>query len=110
MTARLACLFWCTFQTVGAQETQRIPRQDLTPKVSVEGMIHSTDGPALGGVRLVLQDAVSGKTTEGVSSGQGVVLLRDLAPGTYAVLASLDGFETYSDPAVLMTGARIVEV
>ena len=106
----LACLFWCALQSADAQEIQRIPRQDLAPTVAVQGIIHSTEGQMLGGVRLVLQNGGGGNATEAVSSGEGVVLVRDLVPGTYTVRATLEGFEPYSDGGITLAGSGIVDL
>ena len=106
----IACLFWCVLQSARAQEIQRIPRQDLTPTIVAEGIIHSTEGPTLGGVRVVLRHPGSGKSTEAVSTGEGVVLMRDLVPGTYTVLATCEGFEPFSDGGIVPEGSHIVEL
>jgi hypothetical protein len=85
------CLF--AAQLMQAQAPQRIPRQELPPMGAAEGIVRSGEGLALGGVRLVFRHVSSARETVMMSSGEGVFLVPDLTPGTYSIMATLDGFE-----------------
>lgn len=69
--------------------------------------MRSSDGQPLGGVRLIFRHTVTGNEIAAISNGEGVFLVRDLAPGAYIVRAALDGFEPYSGD--LLPSASVVD-
>lgn len=91
-TAALLLFAACAYAQV-TPPAQRIPRQDLSPVGSVEGIVKSSEGQALGGVHLVFKNNAGGQETNASSSGEGVILVPALAAGTYTIQATLDGFE-----------------
>ena len=80
-------------QTPARPNGQRLPRQAPSTTSAIQGVIRGEGGLGVGGVRVVLRNAATGKEFEKLTTGDGVFLMPDLPPGTYEVRAELPGFE-----------------
>jgi Carboxypeptidase regulatory-like domain len=60
---------------------------------SVTGTVHDSSGGAIPGASVRVVNETTRRAVEAVSDGQGVYRAIDLAPGTYRIETTLDGFE-----------------
>src|SRR4051812_8712265 len=70
----------------------RIPRQTQVTTAAVQGLIHMENGLGLSGAQIVLRHQTTGNEINITATGDGVFLQPDLAPGTYRMTASKEGF------------------
>ena len=73
------------------------PALPQTPP-SVSGIVTDDTKAPLAGVTIVLAPADGGKSRESVTDSEGRFAVAGIAPGHYAVKASLDGFQTATVP------------
>ena len=85
----MLCL--CGLSAAAAQD-QRLPRQPAPTTAAIAGVVTTEEGLGLGGVNLVLQELVSGRSLSAVSNGDGSFRFLDLAPGRYEIRGTRDGF------------------
>ncbi len=75
---------------------------------SLWGSVHSTEGVALGGVRLSLQPYANPRSLHIESSGDGAFQITGLTPGRYTLLIEHRGYWSYScDDLFLDPGATL---
>ena len=75
-----------------AQQTQRIPRQEQPATAAIQGVALTSAGLGLSGAKVVITNSTSGKVIERIATGDGIFLVTDLAPGTYSVSVTRDGY------------------
>ncbi len=69
---------------------------------SFRGSITDASGAAVPGARVQLKDTVSGAMRETTADASGQYLFPSVAPGTYDVTASFQGFETLRNQGVVL--------
>ncbi|MGI9037496.1 MAG: TonB-dependent receptor, partial [Gemmatimonadota bacterium] len=88
------------------------PAYAQTPTGQINGVVRDAGGAAVGGAAIVATNRGSGATAETVSEAGGRFAIRDLAPGTYTVAATLVGFRRTTVESVQVTadGQTSVEI
>jgi hypothetical protein len=69
---------------------------------SLVGNVRDASGAAMPGVRLVIRNADTGQTREGLTDDNGAYSFVTLLPGTYDVTLSRDGFKTQTEQGVVV--------
>ena len=106
-------LLLLTFPTseVTASAAQRVPAAPAAPRAAtvttVSGVVSTQGGSIpLGGVTVQLRPA-SGEALLLVSDADGAFRFENVPTGTYTVEATLDGFDPFSTPITVVSGAAV---
>jgi hypothetical protein len=106
---QLAGLAWLFAMTVAAQE-QRLPRQTPASAAAFQGILRDPSGLGLGGVSVTLRNLGNEQSVSVTTTGDGVFRFLNLAPGSYALQAELDGFQRISQTVVVLNDVLAVEL
>ncbi len=71
----------------------------------IRGVVLDPDGAALPGVTITIENAANGISRTSISDARGAYRFPALPPGTYAVTATLDGFQTFKSSTTVALGA-----
>jgi hypothetical protein len=77
---------------------------------SVTGTVTDDSGGAIPGVSITLTSDTTGLALDAVSDEQGAYTVRNVLPGTYTLRAALQGFKTFTQTAIPVTGGSILRV
>jgi len=106
---KLAALAWLGAVTALAQD-QRLPRQTPAPAPTFQGILRDPSGLGLGGVSITLRNLENAQIVSAITTGDGVFRVLNLAPGRYALQASLDGFQRIDQTVVVLVGIDVLAV
>jgi hypothetical protein len=84
--------------------------QTSLDRAALSGTIRDATGGVLPGATVSITSVATGAVREGVSDEAGVYRAGALAPGTYEVRVTLDGFATKVFPAVVLTIGQQAEL
>jgi hypothetical protein len=77
-------------------QVQRIPRQTAPTSAAVVGIVRTPQGQGLGGVTVLLQNLVNGRSIPGTTAGDGSFRFLQVSPGRYQIKAAREGFQPFA--------------
>jgi hypothetical protein len=75
----------------------------VTQEGSIRGVVRDEQGAVLPGVTMTATSSSAPRPVTAVSDGDGVYRLQNLLPGTYVIVAELQGFSRYERAAIVIT-------
>ena len=79
---------------------QRLPGQSAPKKVALQGIVRDSNGKAVIGAIVTLQNAATDQKLEKVTDAQGVFRFIDVAPGDYELRILAAGFQEFTVAAL----------
>jgi hypothetical protein len=98
-----ACVMTCSLPAAADQVAGAAVK---VPSGTIVGIVKNAAKVAVGGATVVATGVESGAIRATVSSSDGVYSFSDLAPGTWAVTAQVDGYPDVALPSVTVTAGK----
>jgi hypothetical protein len=98
-----------SIQKAGSNQTRRIPEQSRRILSAMMGMVQATDDRTLAGAVIVLTDD-AGRRYSGMVGGDGVFRIAGLAPGTYSLKATAEGFESVTQSGITLAPGDVLAI
>jgi hypothetical protein len=92
------------------QDEQRIPRQAARKSAALQGVVRDPASRGIGGALIALTDRLTGLTRMVSTNADGVFRLTDLAPGSYLLLVTSEGYEKMSREDLRLDAGDVVTV
>jgi hypothetical protein len=91
---------------------QRIPRQQAQVTAALDGVIResmaSNESRPIPGVRVLLRNLETGKTSQAITSGEGQFRMLLLSPGHYEFQAEAENYSSFRIPDLLFNADEVV--
>ena len=102
---RRALLYICLFQLVliGVLRAQ-------VNRASITGTVTDVSGAVMPGVEVTARNVDTNVETTTVTNGDGIYVLSNLVPGTYALTFRKSGFKEVVQPAVALISTQVAEI
>jgi hypothetical protein len=81
-----------------------------TNRATITGTVTDSSGGIIAGVKVTARNAGTNVETKGVTNADGIYVLPNLPPGTYALTFQRDGFKETEQPSVTLESTQIAQI
>jgi hypothetical protein len=81
-----------------------------TNRATITGTVTDSSGGVIAGVKVTARNLGTNVETNGVSNADGIYVLPNLPPGTYALTFQRDGFKEIEQPSVTLESTQIAQI